>query len=121
MLVSPSEETSGGRRVPAESVEQEREEAVGEPVGVGARVQPRVGPVRRREKEERGGGFVEVGSQLAELAALTEKLADALLVAAPLGDDLVAPLALEVLPLLHEHGRDVELLGDDAKVGAERE
>ena len=64
---------------------------------------------------------VEVGAELAELAPLAEELADPLLVAPPLGDELLAPRALEVAPLLDEHGGDVELLGDDAQVAAERE
>src|SRR6185312_3034144 len=64
---------------------------------------------------------VQVGPQLPEVAALAEELADALLVPAPLGDDLLEPLALEVLPFLDEDRRDVELLGDDSQMGAESE
>ena len=85
-----------------------------------ARSQPGVGPVRRRQREQRRGRVVEVGAQLAELAALAEERAEPLLVAAALGDELLAPLALEVAPLAHEDGRDVELLGDDAQVRAQR-
>ena len=47
--------------------------------------------------------------------------APALLVPPPLGDDLVAVLALEVAPLPREDGRNVELLGDDPKVSAQRD
>ena len=82
--------------------------------------QPGVGPVRRREREQRSRRVVEVRAQLAELAALAEERAEPLLVAAPLGDELLAPLALEIAPLAHEDGRDVELLGHDAKVRAQR-
>ena len=82
--------------------------------------EPRVRPVDGREREQRGGRVVEVGAQLAELAALAEERAEPLLVAAPLGDELLPPLALEVAPLAHEHRRDVELLGDDAEVRAQR-
>ena len=59
---------------------------------------------------------VEIGAQLAELAALAEERPEALLVAPPLGEDLLAPLALEVAPLAREDRRDVELLGDDAEM-----
>ena len=52
--------------------------------------------------------------------ALAEERAEPLLVAAALGDELLAALALEVAPLAHEHGRDVELLGDDAEMRAQR-
>jgi hypothetical protein len=50
-----------------------------------------------------------------------EERTEALLVAAPLGEELLAPLALEVAPLADEHRRDVELLRDDAQVRAQRE
>ena len=46
---------------------------------------------------------------------------DALLVAPPLGHDLVSPLPLQVTPLADEDRRDVELLGNDAKVPTQRE
>ena len=65
--------------------------------------------------------LVEVGAQLALLAALAEERADALLVAAALGDELLAALVVEVPPLLHEDGRDLELVGHDAQVRAQRE
>ena len=78
--------------------------------------EPGVGPVHGREREQRGGAVVEVGAELAALAALAEERAEALLVAAALGDEGVAALALEVAPLADEDGRDVELLGDDAEV-----
>ena len=50
-----------------------------------------------------------------------EERPEALFVAPAFGDDLVAPVALEVAPLAREHGRDVDLLGDDPEVPAERE
>src|SRR5207253_8402475 len=83
--------------------------------------QPRVRPVRGREREERRGAVVQVGTQPAEPAALAEERAEALLVAAALAHDLVAALALEVAPLADENGRDVELLGHHAEVPAQRE
>ena len=74
----------------------------------------------RREREQRRGRVVEVGAQVAALASLAEERAEPLLVAAALGDELRAALALEVAPLAHEDGRDVELLGDDLEVRAQR-
>src|SRR3990172_6879669 len=44
-----------------------------------------------------------------------------LLVAVPLGEDLLAVTVLEVTPFAREHGRHVELLGDDAEMAPERE
>ena len=41
--------------------------------------------------------------------------------APPLGDEPLAPLAFEVAPLAHEHGRDVDLLPDDREVRPQRE
>ena len=96
-------------------------EAVGELVRVGAGVKPRVGPVRGREREQRRRRVVEVGAELAELASLAEESPEPLFVAAALGHDLVVPLALEVAPLADEDGRDVELVGDDTQVRAQRE
>ena len=49
-----------------------------------------------------------------ELTPLAEEGSDPLLVAPPLREDLLAPLALEVTPLLHEDRRHVELIGDHA-------
>src|SRR3712207_92679 len=68
------------RRVAAHAVEQHGEEAVGEVVGVATRLQPRVRPVRGRERKERRGRLVEIGAQRAEVAALAEERAYALLV-----------------------------------------
>ena len=95
-------------------------EAIGELVGVATRLEPGVRPVRRREDEQRRRARVEVGAEVARLDALAEERAPALLVAPALGDDLVAMLALEVTPLPGEHRRDVELLGDDAEMTAQR-
>ena len=105
--------------VAAHPVEQQRREAVGELVRVGVGPQPGVGPVDGRERDERGRAVVEIGAQLASLAPFAEERAEALLVAAALGDEAVAALALEVAPLADEDGRDVELLRDDAR-GAPR-
>src|SRR6185436_11876734 len=80
-------------RVPADPVQQKREEPIGEDVRVAAGMEPRVGPVRGREEEQDGGAVVEVGAQLAELAAFAEEVAHALLVAAPLGDKRIATVA----------------------------
>src|SRR6266542_5700977 len=96
----------GGRRVSAHPVDEQLVEAVGKLVGVTARLEPCVGPVRRGEREQGGRRIVEVGAQLAEIPALPEEGANPLLVAPPLAEDLVAALALEVAPLLDEHGRD---------------
>ncbi len=96
-------------------------EAICEVVRVAPGLEPGVRPVRRREQEQRRRAGVEVGAQTARLDTLAEERAPALLVPAPLGDDLVAVLALEVAPLAREDGRDVELLGDDAKMTAQRE
>ena len=38
-----------------------------------------------------------------------------------LGDEALAPLALEVAPLADEDGGDVELAGDDGEMRAQRE
>src|SRR5215210_3210477 len=109
------------RRVTAHAVHERVVEAVGQLVRVAPWSQPRIGPVRRREREQRRSRIVEVAAQLAELTALPEERADSLLVATPLVEHLVAPLALEVAPLLHEHRRHVELIGHDAEVRAQRE
>ena len=103
-------------RVTSHPVDEQPVETVGELVGVGPGTEPGVGPVRRRERKERGRRVVEVGAELAELAPLTEEGAEPLLVAAPLGDDLLAPFALEVAPFADEDGRDVELVGHDPQV-----
>src|SRR5207302_5827267 len=87
---------------------------------LGAGAQPGVGPVRRRQREQRGRCVVEIRPQVAELAALAEERAESLLVTATLRDELLAPLAVEVAPLSHEDGRDIELLGNDAKMGTQR-
>src|SRR6185503_11503310 len=108
-------------RVPADSVEKKREETVGEGVRVGTRREPRVRPVGGREKGERGGIHVEIRTELSEVPPLAEELTNALLVATALVDDLLEALALEVLPFLDEDRRDVELLRDDAQMGAESE
>ena len=102
-------------------VEQRRVEPVGELVGARAGAEPGVGPVGCREEEQRRRCDVEVGAELALLEARAEELADALLVAAPLGQEAVAAVALEVPPFAHEDGRDVELLPDDGEVRPQRE
>jgi hypothetical protein len=107
-------------RVPAHAVDEQREETVGELVGVAAGLQPGVRPVRRREEEQCRRRVVEIGAEVAEVAPLAQELADPLFVASPLGDELLAPGALEVAPLLDEYGGNVELLRDDAQVAAER-
>ncbi len=107
-------------RVAAHPVEQEVGEPVGELVRAGVCAQPGVGPVHRRERDERGYAVVEIGTQLAALAALAEERAEALLVATALGDEKIATLTLEIPPLADEDGGDVELLGDDAEMAAER-
>src|SRR3989440_5560858 len=109
------------RGVAAHAVEQELVEAIRESVGVRIAPQPRVRPVRSREREQGRGRVVEIGSQSAELASLAEERAKTFLVAAALGEELVASLALEISPLADEHGGDVELPGDDVKVRAQRE
>src|SRR5262245_10350022 len=109
------------RRVAPDAVEEDRVEAIREGVSVGARREPRVGPVGRREHEQRGRLVVEIAAELPELAALAEEGAETLLVAAPLGEELGRAVALEVAPLADEDGRDVELLGYDTQVRAQRE
>ena len=108
-------------RVAAEPVEQDVAEAIRERVGVALGRQPGLGPVRRREREKRRRGVVEVGAELSELAALAEESPESLLVAPPLAEDLLAPFALEVAPLTREDRRDVELAGDRAQVRPQRE
>ena len=76
------------RRVAAHAVHEQLEEAVGEVVRVAARLEPRVRPVRGREEDEGGHGHVQVGAELALLDAFAEERADALLVAAALGEEL---------------------------------
>ena len=44
-----------------------------------------------------------------------------LFVATALGDDLLAPLPLEIAPLADEDRRHIELLGDDPKMRPQRE
>ena len=107
-------------RVPADPVDEDRQEAIGQVIRVAPGLEPGVRPVRRGEKEQRRRTGIEVGAKIARLDALAEERAPALLVTPPLGDDLVAVLALEVAPLAREHGRDVELLGDDTKMTAQR-
>jgi hypothetical protein len=109
------------RRIPAHAVNEDAEEAIRQLVGVGAGGQPRVRPVGRREDEEGGGVVVQIRAKLSALAPLAEECAEALLVAAALGEELVGPLTLEVAPLADEDRGNIELLGDDAQVGAERE
>src|SRR6185312_2503847 len=100
-----------GKSIPtcisADAVDKDAVEVVREGVRVGVRSEPGVGPVRRREHEERGGRVVQVAPQLPELAALAKERPKALLVAPALGHDLAAPLALEVAPLPGEDGRHV--------------
>src|SRR5579872_2912003 len=107
------------RGVAAHAVEQQRGEAVGELVRLRAGADPGGRPVRGGEHEERGRAVVEVGAELAVLAALAEEGPDPLLIAAALGDERIPPLALEVAPLAHEDGRHVVLRGDHAQMGAE--
>src|SRR6478609_6933774 len=78
-----------GSRVAAHPVDEQREEAVGDLVRVATGLEPGVCPVRRRQQEQRRGSLVQIGAELAELAALAEELADPLFVPPPLGDDLV--------------------------------
>ena len=85
-----------GSRVAAHTVEQEGVETVGKLIGIGLRPQPGVGPVRRRQGEQRRGGIVEIRPQPAELAPFAEERAEAILVATALGEELLAPFALEV-------------------------
>src|SRR5438093_7840453 len=108
-------------RIAAHPVDEQREEAVGELVRVPAGLEPRVCPVRGREQDEGGDVLVQVGTELRQLPPLAEQLSDPFLVTAALGDELLAPVALEVAPLLNEDGGDVELLGDDPEVAAQRE
>src|SRR4029077_4841660 len=108
-----------GSRVAAHTVEQEGVEAVGKLIGIGLRAQPRVGPVRRRQGEQGGGGVVEVRPQAAERAPFAEPRAEAVLVPTALGEELLAPFALEVTPFTNEYRRDLELLRDDAQVRAQ--
>src|SRR5205823_2441660 len=98
--------TRSATRVAAHAVEQKRGETVGERVGVGVRAQPGIGPVRRREREQRGRSVIEIGAQLTELASLPKQRAEALFVPAALGDELLAVLAFEIAPLPHEHRGD---------------
>ena len=107
--------------VAAHAVEQEGVEAVGKLIGIRPRPKPGVGPVRRRQGEQRRGRVVEIRPQPAELAPFAEERAEAVLVAPALGEELVAPFALEVAPLANEDRRDLELLGDDPQVRAQRE
>ena len=95
-------------------------EAVGELVRVRAGAEPCVGPVGGREREESGGAVVEVGAQLADLSAFPEERTDPLLVPPALGDELLAPLALEVAPFPDEDRGDVELLRNDPQVRTKR-
>src|SRR5580765_6690756 len=69
-----------GSRVAAHAVEQKGVEAVGKLIRIGLRAKPGVGPVRRRQGEQRGGGVVEIRPQPAELAPLSEERAEAVLV-----------------------------------------
>src|SRR5262245_57025071 len=107
------------RGIAAHAVDQEREEAVGEHTGVAPGLEPGVGPVGGREEEECGSCLVEIGAQLAEIAALAEELADPFLVPPALGDELFPAGTFEVPPLLDEDGGDVELLGHDPEVTAQ--
>ena len=109
------------RRVAADAVDEDRGEAIGEVVGVATGLEPGVGPVRCRQDEQGRGADVQIRPQVARLDAVAEQRAPALLVAAPLADDLLAVLALEVAPLAGEDGRDVELFRHDAQVPAQRE
>src|SRR5262245_11246480 len=101
------------RRVAAHTVEQHREEPVCELVGVGAGSQPRVGPVRGGEPQQRRRRIVEIGAELAELPPLAKDRLEAFFVTAALRNERLTSLPLEVAPLADEHGCDVELLRDD--------
>ena len=70
---------------------------------------------------KRGGVIVEIGAELAELAALAEERAETLLIAAALGEELGGALAFEVAPLADEDRCDVELLRDDAQMRSQCE
>src|SRR5215211_64290 len=109
------------RRVAAHAVEEEREEAVGERVGICVGRQPRVRPVRRRQHEQGRRAVVQIRAESAGVPALAEQPAYPLFVAAALRQELERALALEVAPLAGEYGRDVQLLGHHPQVGAERE
>jgi hypothetical protein len=95
-------------------------EAVGELVRRATRPEPGIGPVCSGKEQEGRGVLVQVGSELPELAPLAEESPDPLLVPAPLGDELLAARAFEIAPLLDEDGGDVQLLGDDVEVRAQR-
>src|SRR3954463_1968423 len=90
-----------GCRVAAHAVQQQLVEPVCKFVGFSPRPQPRVGPVRRGEREQGRGRIVQVATQLAELPALPKERANPLLVAAALLENLFPPLAVEVAPLLN--------------------
>src|SRR3954447_3689600 len=75
--------------VTAHAVNQQCIEAVCQLIGVPARLEPRVGPVGCGERQQRRGRVVQIGPELAELAALGEERAHAVLVPPPLGEDLV--------------------------------
>src|SRR5262249_53659813 len=63
-----------GSRVTPHPVDEQRVEAVCERVGVATGLEPRVGPVRRAQEEERRRGFVKVGPELRELAPFAEEV-----------------------------------------------
>ena len=104
--------------MPSSSV---RVEPVGELVGARAWAEPGVSPVGRRQEEQRGGRDIEIGAQLAALDPVAVERANPFLVAVALRDEAVAALSLEVAPLAHEDGRDVELAGDDGEMRPQRQ
>src|SRR5687768_1387510 len=78
-------ETLGGCGVAAHAVDEQPEEAVGELLRVPTLLEPGVRPVGGREEEQCGRALVEIGAQLALLAALAEERSDPLFVAPALG------------------------------------
>src|ERR671935_3298273 len=114
-----TQKTTSRCRVPPHAVEQEREETVRERVRIGVRLEPGIGPVRRREREQGRRRVVEIRPEPAELPPLTEERAEPLLVAPTFREELVAPFTLEVAPLPDKDRRDIELLRDDPQVRAQ--
>ena len=116
-----TDESVSRRRVAADAVDEDRGEGVGERVGVAAggraRCRPSSRPRGRAARRRPRRGLCAAR----RARALPEEYPQPLLVATPLADDLLAPLALEVPPLADEYGRHVELLGDHSQVRAQRE
>src|SRR5215208_6641523 len=107
------------RGIPPHAVEEERGEAVGELVRRRSGAEPGVRPVDGREREPGRGRVVEVCPQVAAFPAVAEERAESVLVAAPLGEEDLAALSLQIAPFTGEDRGDVELLRDDAEVAAQ--